>query len=274
MDNIWLAVMPCIAAILFGGVIYILGARCPPEVMVGAGRQFKGMLKRSKRYSAISERLNDYLIKNGAAFHYGRGITVSKMIICTVLLAALGWVVGLRINIAISLVAAILGGGLLWILPTMMNKSDNEKMLPDLRMIYHALEVQIKAGVYVTDAMTENYASVRNIRLKSALLELGSDIVMKNDLFSALERFQAKFDNRYIDSLCIIILQAMESGQAVELLGDIAEQVRDMEKAVLDRKKSKLDRSITFYQLGMLAAVLAVALYACISYMMNEAIGI
>ena len=38
--------------------------------------------------------------------------------------------------------------------------------------------------------------------------------------------------NRYIDALCITILQACESGQAVELLGDIGEQLKDMEEAM------------------------------------------
>ena len=49
------------------------------------------------------------------------------------------------------------------------------------------------------------------------------------------------FDNRYIDSLCIILLQALESGQVVELLGDIGEQIKDMEQSVLEKKKNALD---------------------------------
>lgn len=104
-------------------------------------------------------------------------------------------------------------------------------------MVYHALEIQIRAGVYVTDALAECYGSVQEPRLKQALLDLAGDIVMKADIFDAMERFQGKFDNRYIDSLCITILQALESGRAVELLGDIAEQIKDMESTVMERKK-------------------------------------
>ena len=61
---------------------------------------------------------------------------------------------------------------------------------------------------------------------------------MKADIYEALDRFQSRFDNRYIDSLCITILQALESGQALALLGDITEQIKDMEETVLERKKS------------------------------------
>ena len=49
-------------------------------------------------------------------------------------------------------------------------------------------------------------------RLRQACLDLAGDIVMKADIYEALEHFQEKFDNRYVDSLCITILQALESG--------------------------------------------------------------
>ena len=88
-----------------------------------------------------------------------------------------------------------------------------------------------------------------------------------------MDRFQQKFDNRYVDSLCITLLQALESGQALELLSDIGEQIKDMEAGVLERKKNALDRSITFYQLGVLAVVLGLALYACVVYMFGAAAG-
>ena len=154
-----------------------------------------------------------------------------------------------------------------------LNRRDNERMLPEIKLVYHALEMQIRAGVYVTDALAECYGSVQEERLRQAFLDLAGDIVMKADLYEALEHFQGKFDNRYIDALCITILQALESGQAVELLVDIGEQIKDMESSLLERKKSALDRSITFYQLGILAAVLGITLYACVSHMFTAALS-
>lgn len=94
---------------------------------------------------------------------------------------------------------------------------------------------------------------------------------MKADIYEALDRFQNRFDNRYVDSLCITILQALESGQALALLGDISEQIKDMEETVLERRKGALDRSITFYQLGVLTIVLGIALYACTTYLFGAA---
>jgi hypothetical protein len=68
------------------------------------------------------------------------------------------------------------------------------------------------------------------------------------------------------------VLQALESGQAVELLADISEQIKDMEASLLEKRKGRLDRSVTFYQLGILGAILAVILYACVKYMLSAAL--
>ena len=111
------------------------------------------------------------------------------------------------------------------------------------------------------------------MRLRQALLDLAGAVTVKADVYDALEQFQRRFDNPYIDALCITLMQAMESGQAVELLRDIAEQVRDMEVSVMGRKKAALDRSITFYQLGILAAVFGVVLYACVTQMFASALS-
>ncbi len=261
------------AAICFGGLVATVGGRNPPKRIVGGIRDFWGMLEKKSSRQGLGNRLADFLTKNGAEFHYGKKITPLKLVIVSLLLFSAGWVVGMKLSIAVSAVAGLLMGALAWILLPMLNRGDNEKMLPDLQSVYHALAVQIKAGVHVSDALSEMYVCVKNNRLRAAFMNLGSDIIMKSDIFSALENFQQKFDNRYIDSLCITILQSMESGQAGDLLSDIGDQMKDMEKAVLEKKKGRLDRSLTFYQLGMLACVLAVALYACVSYMLSQAVS-
>ena len=96
---------------------------------------------------------------------------------------------------------------------------------------------------------------------------------MRANFEEALARFQGKFDNRYLDSLCLILLQATQSGQSVDLLSDLSEQIKDMEAALLSQKKEALDRSVTFYQLGILVAIMGVVLYACVTQMFAAANG-
>ncbi len=213
----------------------------------------------------------NFLRVNGASYHYGKWINpVSYLTLC-LLLAGAGFLIGLSAaGLLPGIAGAVLAACLPGILLERMNRRDNENMLTELNLIYNALAIQIRAGVHVTDALAELYGSVRQERLRDGLQTLSGDIVMKADMEEALERFQGQFNNRYIDSLCITVMQAMESGQAVELLTDIADQIRDMELTLQGRRREKLDRSITFYQLGIFSAVIAVVLYACVEYMFGN----
>ena len=212
------------------------------------------------------EKINTYLRQNGASFHFGKWINPIRFMAIRFIVAGMGLLIGIDKGVLLGIGFGFLFYHIPNILLRYMNNKDNENLLPEIKLVYNALAMQIRAGVYVTDALSECYGSVREKRLRTALLSLSGDIVMKADIDDALERFQDCFDNSYIDSLCITIQQAMESGQAVELLADIGEQIKDMEAMVLNRKKGALDRSITFYQLGILAAVMAVVLYSCITH--------
>jgi len=263
----------CAAVLMFALVRTLYGTYHPEQKILTACQELSGLLREKKRIGGWYQRTERWLSKNGAPFHYGRGMTAAKFLAVRLMLAALGMAALAPASGKYGLAA---GAGLyylpVWLL-LYLNGKDNEKLLPELKLVYHALEIQIRAGVYVADALAECYGSVQEKRLRSALLELAGDIVMKADIYDALDKFQGRFDNRYVDSLCITVLQALESGQAVELLGDIGEQIRDMEETVLERKKGALDRSITFYQLGILTVVLGIALYACVTYMFGAAAG-
>lgn len=267
-----LKLLPVLSALLTVLLFHVLRTAYHPErLMLKTYRELSGLLRERGKKTVWYQRTEKWLQKNGAAFHYGKGIDPARFLAARIILALTALLVLSRVSAGFGI------GGLaaLFFLPVLLldylNRRDNERMLPELKLVYHALEIQIQAGVYVTDALSECYGSVQEQRLRKALLDLAGDIVMKADIYEALDRFQSRFDNRYIDSLCITILQALESGQALALLGDISEQIKDMEETVLERKKGALDRSITFYQLGVLTVVLGMALYACVTYLFGAA---
>lgn len=266
--------LPVLSALLTILLFHVLRTEYHPErLILKTYRELSGLLKERGKRSGWYWRTERWLRKNGAAFHYGEGMDPARFLAARIILA----LTGLLALGGVGIGPGIGGFAGLFFLPVALldylNRRDNERMLPELKLVYHALEIQIQAGVYVTDALSECYGSVHEKRLRRALLDLAGDIVMKADIYEALDRFQSCFDNRYIDSLCITILQALESGQALALLGDISEQIRDMEETVLERKKGALDRSITFYQLGVLTVVLGIALYACVTYLFGAAAG-
>lgn len=270
-----LKLLPAIAGLLVFVLVRILyGEYRPYWKFLAAYQELSGMLKERGRKTGWYQRKERWLVRNGGAFHYGKSMNPARYLAVRLVLAASG----MSALGTVSWEMGIAAGVFLYFLPTWLllylNSKDNEKLLPELKLIYHALEIQIRAGVYVLDALAECYGSVQEKRLRKALLELAGDLVVKADVYDVLDRFQLKFDNRYVDSLCITILQALESGQAVALLGDIGEQIKDMEETVMERRKGALDRSITFYQLGVLAVVLSIALYACVAYMFGAASGL
>lgn len=264
-------VAACTSILVFVSILH-LSRYHPEKKVLRACEEFVGLLREHSQRSTWYLRKQQFLCRNGALFHYGKWVNPTRYLVLRIVVALLGLIVLWRIAPGYGVLMAVL----LFFLPEWLllylNKRDNERLLPEIKLIYHALEIQIRAGVYVTDALSECYGSVQEQRLQQALLDLAGDIVMKADILDALGRFQGKFDNRYIDALCITIIQACESGQAVELLSDIGEQLKDMETAVIKRKKSSLDRSVTFYQLGILAAVMGIIVYACVTHMFTAVV--
>ncbi|MBO5486568.1 MAG: hypothetical protein J5988_06535 [Eubacterium sp.] len=267
-----------ITAVVTAILVFIALVRffsCHPEKLIlKQYEELSGFIREKQRESTMYGSIQEKLTRNGAEYHYGKWITPMGYIVMRLFCGMAGMAILGRVSFGFGVVTSML----LFFLPDWLliylNGQDNIRLLPEIKLVYHALEIQIKAGVYVTDALAECYGSVKEKRLQQALLDLAGSIVIKSDIYEAMDAFQKKFDNRYVDALCITILQACESGQAVEVLGDIGEQLKDMETAVMNSKKSSLDRSVTFYQLGMVAAVLAVIIYACVSYLFSSAVNL
>ena len=213
-----------------------------------------------------------FLKTHGASYHFWRGIhPVSYLLLCALLGIGAG-VCGATFGVVEAFMSAFVGVCVPGLYLEYRGKRDNEEMLSELDMIYSALAIQVKAGVNVVDALAECYTNVRNPRLHDALQTLSGDIVMKADLGYSLRKLQNEFDNRYIDALCITLLQATESGQGAALLGDISDQIKDMQLIIQGKKKEKLNRSVTLYQLGIFALVLALTLYACVTHLFSSSV--
>lgn len=261
-----------LALCVFSG-LYYLGRHVSPKKAVIQAYEVICMKAQKEKYSWWDyDKWEAFLTANGAQLHYGKWINpVSYMALCCVA-GVSGFTIGTWHSVLVGCIAALAGIFLPGILLEYLNKRDNEQMLAELDLVYSALAIQIRAGVYVSDALMECYSSVSHPRLYTALRDLCGDLVMNAELGKALESLQKKFNNKYIDTLCITIMQACESGQAVELLGDIAEQIKDMEVMIQQKKKSSLDRSTTFYQLGIFVISLGLTLYLCISNMFSASL--
>ena len=258
--------------IIFCGLVYSGKNISPRKAVINAYEVLCIRARQEKHVWWDYNKWDKYLTINGAVYHYGKWMNpVSYIGVCCVSGVG-GFAIGTLFNIWIASISALVGAILPGVLLEYLNKRDNEQMLNELDLVYSALVIQIRAGVFVADALAECYSSVRFPRLRKALQDLCTDLIMNAEMEKALEKLQGKFNNKYIDTLCITIMQACESGQAVELLSDIAEQIKDMEMVIQQRKKDRLDRNTTFYQLGIFIVCLGLTLYLCMKNMFSASL--
>lgn len=139
---------------------------------------------------------------------------------------------------------------------------DNETILPDMKKIYDTLRIQTKAGVFLDDALSECYLAAKNRRLKSALLELTTEISIKKNIEEALENFNGKFRNEHIKTFCMVINQAQDSGKSSQLLKDLSDQMKDLQHSINLKNKEALDRKVQIVELLIFVGLLAVTVYS------------
>jgi Flp pilus assembly protein TadB len=205
------------------------------------------------------EKSDRYLKKMGLKEMFSRAVTPTEFILIKIILTLIFLVGFLRQGIGYSIAFGILGYLLPDILVKVSNSVDNDEMLADIKRVYDTLRIQTKAGVFLTVSLTECYLVVKSPRLKKALLELNNYIVTKNDVDIAIEEFNSKFENPYIDTFCVVIKQSIESGKTVQILEDLSAQIKDIQEAIniklAERIKTKLEVLQLFIYIGVTSII-------------------
>lgn len=147
----------------------------------------------------------------------------------------------------------------------MSNDNDNDMMLRDIKVLFDGLRIHVKAGVYISDAIAEIIPAVSAKRLKNGLIWLKDSIMLTNDIDKSLTDFNEMFNNRHIDTLVIILRQALVSGQSAESLDNAFSQMTDIEQAINIRAENSLERKIMIIQVMVLFGILMISGFCCIS---------
>lgn len=230
-----------------------------------------GRLKEKKGGFLDYHTLAAFLKRNGAEGVLGSLADPVKYLGLCIVLFVTGMLLGGRINYVVMVIAGCMAAALPGSLILYHNIAWNDKALGDIKRTYQFIARQTAAGVYISDALLECYEAVENRRLKKALKKLCDDIATENNIYKALDAFSESFDNAYIDTLCVIIRQAMESGHAIDLLNDMAEQLKEMEDNLLLKKRESLSRKIAILQLLFFTGMMVLLIYA-IAYDMKNLI--
>ena len=93
------------------------------------------------------------------------------------------------------------------------------------------------------------------------LKELVNNIMLTNDIETSIRSFNTRFDNEYIDMICVMILQAQESGYSVQIMKDMSTQLSDLQKAINIKRQESLDRKVQLLELLVFVGLLGTCIY-------------
>lgn len=224
----------------------------------------KQLLRRIKgafRDSAYGEELR-FLSKKGAAYLIGREVTPEEYYLFRLLMAIFcGMLTIAAGGIFLLPFGAIAGFYLPKAILLLSDRTDNEKLLYDVKNVFDTLLMKTQAGVFLTTALADCYKVVQNRRLKQALLQMNMELIARNDIAAAVDRLQDQFGNQHIDSLCMTLRQSMSSGQTVAALKDMSDQLTELQEVIHNKLKSRLDAKIQAIQILLYAAILIMSVY-------------
>lgn len=223
----------------------------------------ENILKKSKLKYFDPESIRKYLEAAGATYMFGKAATPAVFVMLKFIAAMLLCFLALKLHTGGYLVflLTVVGFFLPELLLNVSDYFDNEAILPDMKKIYDTLRIQTKAGVFLDDALSECYLAAKNRRLKSALLELTTEISIKKNIEEALDHFNGKFRNEQIRTFCMVINQAQDSGKSSQLLKDLSDQMKDLQHAINLKHREALERKVQIIELLIFVGLLAVTVY-------------
>lgn len=258
-------VVSVIASALFAVIFFQILRRTERHVKKNDGKYVERMLMSAGNYMEKTGKYEStklFLSQYGANYLLGHHVAPEEYALLNICLAVIfGLFGGVNFGLVGLIVGGFLGYYLLRMILEISNNSDNEKILYDMKGIYDTLKIKTEGGMFLVSAIAECYKNARNKRLKLALREMHNELITKSDVRGAVDNFNVKFKNKYIDTFCVIIKQSLESGKTVEILKDMADQLTDMQQAINIKIKNKLESQITLIQLLIYSCLIIVCLY-------------
>lgn len=223
-------------------------------------------MKASKSRYFNYDRLDMFIKSHGVAYMMSESINpVSYIVIKIICGVALGSLIFVETgNIVLLLVCLLVGFFGVDSLVRKKNDADNEKMLSDISNIYDNLKTQLNAGVFITDSIYSCYKSCKNKRLKDGLLLLYLDIQSSSNINEALRRFDARFKNTNLSTLCAVLEQYLITGQAVIVLDNISKKNTAVQRVINEQYKKKINTKF-----NVLSIMVVLGMFAVIFLMIN-----
>lgn len=188
------------------------------------------------------EEINLYLKRNGYKYYYNN-MEPSKYVTVKIYVSILMAIFGIiAYGIVGAIVGCVVGYNIINLYTSYLNRKDNKAITDDIRIILAAMRVQGSANIYITDIIKECYYEIKNKRLKKAILEFNGDLRAKKDVGEAVDSLGEKFNNKYIESLCVVIKQQFKSGKSTNMLEYINKQMLALQREMIEKDKRVVEQ--------------------------------
>lgn len=208
-----------------------------------------------------------YLSKKGVNYMMKRTVDPIEFIGVKLLVGTVAGMIALLIGGVLAMITLFVIG---YYTPNLIvylsNESDNKAMLLDIKVIYEILKLKTESGLFITDSLLQCFKIAQNSRLKAGLLELASEIKAKNNINEALQNFELKFDNKYIDSFAGVIRQGLETGDTLSSIENISKHLVSVQKAMDIIIDGKTNANVQMTQVVVLIEIMVIVFYALIRF--------
>lgn len=209
--------------------------------------------------------IDEMLLRKGAKFRMGDNFSPFDYLMLRLLVGVLFAFIGLVINPLFVIVGFLLGYYMVSFYFEYENKNDSKDMMDDVAAMFGIVSLQLRNGVYLSQVIYECYLNTTHPRLKKALLELSLEMEKFGNVKEAAVSFRSKFEDKYLDSFSKTLEQSEETGNAVDLLKDLENQVEGINEAIAIREEQKVNNTAFFMQTLVFLGALAFMVYVLFS---------
>lgn len=266
-----LKIYPILLAVLVFLFLLTVAIKTKPQKkMQEAYNSFNDKLlktQKKRKNSFDFDTVHNELLRNGILYRFPWmdspanyiGIKIILSLICSLLFCL--------IHIIFIPIGFLLGYKLIDLMIYYINRHDNKVMQNDIQLIYNLLLIQSKSNIYLPDALCDCVELINpdDKRLIKALKILKGDLYGGKTFKEALEYFNSSFNNSYIDSMCVTLLQAADTGLAANLLKDINKQVQHFTTLQLNQETKMMDIKMSVAAVIFVFSLLFLGLNAGIS---------
>lgn len=161
----------------------------------------------------------------------------------------------------IGIGAAIIGFFLIDIIILIKNRGDIQEIDDQLVNVYSLMEIQLAAGVFIGDVLSDAYLVVTNKRLKEGLAIMSATISITKNISAALENFKSRFDSESIDNFVMSIEQSLKTGQIEEEFEDLSREMADIREIAQEEQIKKIEDKAELIGIAIFVGITLIAVY-------------